>query len=164
MFKGCASLISHPLTPICNNLLFTGIFPDHLKISVVHCTLYKKGDKTSVSNYGAVSLLTTFSKVLKKVMHSSLGHYLRPIMYSFQNSLAPEMGLSIENAAFKLTDSVLKCVIKNTCWWNIMFGKSFCLYKSHNFINYVTILTCKEQQEVGSNPNRKSNYNHQIQP
>jgi hypothetical protein len=30
-----ASLISHPLTHICNHSLFTEIFPDHLKISVV---------------------------------------------------------------------------------------------------------------------------------
>jgi hypothetical protein len=40
IIKVCASLISHPLTHICNHPLFTGIFPDCLKISVVQ-PLYK---------------------------------------------------------------------------------------------------------------------------
>jgi hypothetical protein len=49
----CVSLISHPLTHTCNHSLFTEIFPDHLKISVVR-PLYKKGDKTSMSNYRTI--------------------------------------------------------------------------------------------------------------
>jgi hypothetical protein len=35
ILKVCSSLISHPLTHICNHLLFMGIFPECLKISVV---------------------------------------------------------------------------------------------------------------------------------
>lgn len=34
IFKASASLICCPLTHICNYSLFTGIFPDHLKISI----------------------------------------------------------------------------------------------------------------------------------
>jgi hypothetical protein len=45
ILKVCASLISHPLTHICNHSFLTGIFPNHLKISIVR-PLYKKGDKT----------------------------------------------------------------------------------------------------------------------
>jgi hypothetical protein len=44
ILKVCASVIIHPLTHICNHSLFTGIFPNHLKISIVR-PLYKKGDK-----------------------------------------------------------------------------------------------------------------------
>jgi hypothetical protein len=39
--KICASLISHPLTHICSQSLFTGIIPDCLKISVVMTTVQK---------------------------------------------------------------------------------------------------------------------------
>ena len=45
----CASLISYPLCYIYNHSLHTGIFPDHLKIAVVK-SLYKKGDKTNMTN------------------------------------------------------------------------------------------------------------------
>jgi hypothetical protein len=41
IIKGCASLISNPLTHICNHSLSTGIFPDHLKISIVR-PLYRQ--------------------------------------------------------------------------------------------------------------------------
>jgi len=44
ILKGCASLISHPLSCIYNHSLYTGIFPDRLKIAVVK-SFYKKGDK-----------------------------------------------------------------------------------------------------------------------
>jgi hypothetical protein len=69
VLKACSALISHPLAHICNHSLHTGIFPDSLKRSVVRL-LYKKGDKTSMTNYRPVSLLTTCSKVLEKVMYN----------------------------------------------------------------------------------------------
>jgi hypothetical protein len=85
----------------------TGIFPDRLKVSIVR-PLYKRGDKTNMSNYRPISLLSTFSKVLEKVKYNRLSHYLQA-----NNILVPEQfgsrkGISTENAAFKLTDSVLK--------------------------------------------------------
>jgi hypothetical protein len=56
-----------------------------------------------MSNYRQISLLTTFSKVLEKVKHNRLSHYLQT-----NNILLPEQfsfrkGISTENAAFKLT-------------------------------------------------------------
>jgi hypothetical protein len=84
------------------------IFPGHLKISVVR-TLSIKGDKAmSMSNYRPISLLTTFSKVLQKVMHSRLSHYLQankilePAQFDFKKAK------SIENVAFELADNILK--------------------------------------------------------
>ena len=47
--KSHSSLITFPLIYHCNHSLYTGIFFDHLKISMIK-TLYKKGDRTSVAN------------------------------------------------------------------------------------------------------------------
>jgi hypothetical protein len=70
--------------------------------------LYKKGDKTSMTNYRPISLLTSFSKVLERVKCNWLSHHVHT-----NNILVPEQfcfrkGVSTEDEAFKLTDNVLK--------------------------------------------------------
>jgi len=53
------SYSSSPLTYICNKMITTGIFPTRLKFSKIK-PLFKKGDKMNLSNYGPISLLTSF--------------------------------------------------------------------------------------------------------
>jgi hypothetical protein len=106
IFKG---LLGHKNPVPSNHSLFTGIFPDHLKISVASL-LYKKGDKTCMSNYRLLSLLTMFCKVLEKVKNNKLSHYLQTNNILVTEQSGFRKGISTENAAFKLTDSVLKSV------------------------------------------------------
>jgi hypothetical protein len=114
----------------------TGFFPNQLKVSIVR-PLNKKGDKTNMSNYRPISLLTTFSKVLKKVMYNRLSHYLQT-----NNILVPEQfcfrkGISTENAAFKLTDGVLKSLNQK-----MHVGGIFCdLAKAFDCVNHEILLT-----------------------
>jgi len=75
IIKACASLISHPLSHIYSHSLYTGMSPDHLKITVVK-QIHKKGDKTSMTNYRPISLLTVSSKVLEKGMQSRSSQHL----------------------------------------------------------------------------------------
>jgi Notch-like protein len=107
IFKTCASVISHPLSFICNHLIHIRILPDLLKIAVVK-PLGKKGDKINMTNYRPISLLTVFSKVFEKAMHSRLNQHLHA-----NNILVPEQhgfrkSISTEDAAFRLTDGVFK--------------------------------------------------------
>jgi len=57
------------------NPLSSGIFPDHLKYAIVK-PLFKKGDKSKISNYRPVSILSSFSNVLEKVMYNQLQEHL----------------------------------------------------------------------------------------
>ena len=57
--------ITLPLTYICNKALTTGEFPTHLKYVEVK-PLFKSGESTELSNYRQISVLTSFSKFLKK--------------------------------------------------------------------------------------------------
>jgi hypothetical protein len=63
-----------------------------------------------MTNYRPISLLTTFSKVLEKIMYNWLSHHMQT-----NNILVPEQfgfrkGMSTEDAAFILTDNVLKSI------------------------------------------------------
>jgi hypothetical protein len=60
---------------IFNKTLSTGTFPDRLKFSEVK-PLFKKGATTEFSNYQPISLLTSFSKVIKKIIYKRLYRYL----------------------------------------------------------------------------------------
>jgi hypothetical protein len=62
LLKIRSSLISSPLTYICNKSISLGIFPDHLKYAVVK-PLFKKGGRSSIANYRPKSMLSSFSKV-----------------------------------------------------------------------------------------------------
>jgi hypothetical protein len=67
LLKMSSGFISSPLTYICNKSLSSGIFPDRLKYSVVK-PLFKKCDKSNISNYRPISLLNPFSKAIEKIM------------------------------------------------------------------------------------------------
>jgi hypothetical protein len=75
LIKIISSFISSPLTHICNKSLSSGIFPDHLKYAEVK-PLFKKGDKSKISNYRPISILSSFSKVLEKVIYNQLQEHL----------------------------------------------------------------------------------------
>jgi hypothetical protein len=63
LLKISSSFISSPLTHICNKSISLGIFPDRMKYAVVK-PLFKKGDRSSISNYRPISILSSFSKVI----------------------------------------------------------------------------------------------------
>ena len=71
--------INDSLTPILcylfNKCFEDGIFPGKLKIAKVS-PVYKKGDKTLPQNYRPISLLSTFSKLLEKLIKQRLLNFL----------------------------------------------------------------------------------------
>jgi hypothetical protein len=95
-----------------------------------------KGDKTSMTNYSPISLLTEFSKVPEKVTYNRLSHDMHT-----NNILVPEQfgfkqRKSIDNAAFKVTNSVLK---SNNQKGHV--GEIFCdLAKAFDWVNYEILL------------------------
>jgi len=58
--------ISSPIN-FCKIIVSTCIFPDRLKYPIAK-PLHKNGNKQAMSNYRPISLLTSFSKIVEKVI------------------------------------------------------------------------------------------------
>jgi hypothetical protein len=97
----------------------SGIFPEKLKYSKIK-PLYKKGDKQLISNYRSISLLTSFSKIVEKVMFNRLKNHLNkyailsPSQYGFQKNV------TTDNAVYALLNEVLT-VLNNKSRVNRIF-------------------------------------------
>ena len=65
-----------PLTPIINQSLIKGLFPEKLKIAKVQ-PLFTKGDEERIEKYRPISLLTSISKVFEKVVFLQLTKYFQ---------------------------------------------------------------------------------------
>ena len=74
MLKLVSKEISIPFSNICNTS-FEGVFPDKNKIAKI-IPSHKKGSTTDVNNYRPISLLSTFSKIMEKLMATRLASYL----------------------------------------------------------------------------------------
>ena len=138
ILQACASLISHPLSYIYNSSLYTGIFPDPLKIAVVK-PIYKKGDKIRIKNY---IIKCFFCKVFEKAMHSRLSQHLPTNNMQVTEQYGFRKGIWTENGALILTDSVFKYIIwKSACWRNFpWFGKGLWLRDSWNVVSLITFM------------------------
>jgi len=106
ILKRSAPYVSSPLIFICNKILSTGVFPERLKFTEVK-PLFKKGDPTDCLNYRPISLLTSFSKVIEKII------YKRSYCYLIDNNILvkEQMGfrekLSMDTATYAFLNTVL---------------------------------------------------------
>jgi len=109
IIKASLPFIISPLTYICNEILKTGIFPDRLKHATVK-PIFKKGNKYEVSNYRPISLLTSFSKIIQKLMFNRLRSHLdkNNILGKEQFGFRPRA--STEQAAYIMINGILKAL------------------------------------------------------
>jgi hypothetical protein len=92
-------------------MLSSGIFPTRLKFSQIS-PIFKKGNKTEISAYRPVSLLTPFSKIFEKVIynrllqHVQVNNVITMDQYGFKNNGSTEL------AIFKLINQILTNINK----------------------------------------------------
>jgi hypothetical protein len=77
--------IATPILHVFRQSLCTGIVPSQFKIAKV-VPVFKSGDKTNPDNYRPISLLSSFSKILEKVVSIRLTNFLEneKILTTFQ--------------------------------------------------------------------------------
>ncbi len=65
LIKILQDTLGKPITLIINQILFTGIFPDKLKVAEI-IPIHKKDDETVFTNYRPILLLLAISKIFEK--------------------------------------------------------------------------------------------------
>jgi hypothetical protein len=75
LLKKVSHSILKPITHIFGCSLTTGVVPSKLKIAKV-IPIFKSGDASDINNYRPISLLSSFSKILEKIVQNRLVKYL----------------------------------------------------------------------------------------
>lgn len=106
MLKQYSKILTPPITYIFNQCISKGVFPDILKIALIH-PIHKAGERDRVNNYRPISVLPSLSKILEKIMNNRLKNYLEhnnilsDRQYGFRN------GKSTSDAVHDLTNHIV---------------------------------------------------------
>jgi hypothetical protein len=116
LIKHIAISICTPLSHIFNLSITTGTFPSKLKCSRT-VPIFKSGDPESCDNYRPISLLSSISKILEKLIsvqlvnHLELNNLLYKHQYGFQRKKSTEHNLlHISNYIFNALNNKEKCL------------------------------------------------------
>jgi len=135
LIKEIAPLIFQPVLYLFNLSLSTGSFPDKLKLAKV-IPIFKKGDKYLPSNYRPISLLSTFSKLLEKVMYKRLYLYLQGnnILYRYQFGFRKNHSTAL--ALIDVVDSIYQYLDHN----ETVIGLYMDLQKAFDTVNHKILM------------------------
>ena len=100
-----SSQISKPITYIFNKSLTCDICPNCLKYDI-RKPFFKKGDKSQVSNYRPVLLLTGFSNIFELLIFHRLKHHLVSNNILVNEQFGFHDNASTDNAIFKLMELI----------------------------------------------------------
>ena len=94
--------IARPLAHLFTLSVTTGVFPDKLKISKT-IPIFKAGDHACCDNYRPISLLSSISKILEKIIANSLVNHLEINNLLYENQYGFLRGRSTLHNITKLT-------------------------------------------------------------
>jgi len=117
-------------------MLSTGTFPDRLKYSEIK-PIYKKGDKTQITNYRPISLLPVFSKIFEKVLYKRLYNHLSSNNILVKEQFGFRCNTSTGLAIYTLINNILLSLNTKT----LVGGLFYDLQKAFDCVNYEILLS-----------------------
>ena len=108
--RECAEELAVPVAKLCRLSFEQGVFPKQWKCANI-VPIHKKGAKTIAANYRSVSLLPIFSKVLERIVFTTLYNHVKPALSDRQHGFMPG-----RSCATNL------CTMLETAWSNISAG------------------------------------------
>ena len=145
-----APLIISPLHYLINVSLETGFVPQQIKISKI-IPLYKtgSGDKNNFSNYRPISILSSFAKLIEKIVCSQLMYYLNnnDLLYQHQYGFRGKHGTS--HPLIHFTNNVNNSLNKN----NFNLAIFIDLKKAFDTVNFDILLNKLKYYGIKNNEN-----------
>ena len=129
LLKFCSKELMNILVDINNHSMCLGVFPDMMKIARI-IPIHKAGDKTIVSNYRPISILSVFSKITEKIVHQRLVNYLDANTILHGNQFGFRQELSTEMALLQMIEEISKSLDEK----NITFGDFVDLAKAFDTV------------------------------
>lgn len=112
MLKTFRYSLAEPLSYLINLSFECGVFPKIFKCAVV-CPVYKSGDKSLTTNYRPISLISTISKVMEKIMNKRIINFLESNKLLSENQYGFRTNRSTDDAVLRLTTRITAHVDNN---------------------------------------------------
>lgn len=100
--KDCIRVLAVPLMHIFNLSLRTGVYPSIWKLSKIIPVL-KRGDKSDVTNYRPISILSNFSKIFEIILHRRIFPEIKNKIICEQHGFMPHRSSLTNLAVFSQT-------------------------------------------------------------
>ena len=107
LLKDIIDYIALALTEVFNKSMMTGEFPTVMKLAEV-VPLYKSKEHSLEANYRPISLLTTMSKVLEKIVYRRVYKFLQDTHQIYDNQFGFRVNHSCEHAIGQVVSSIVK--------------------------------------------------------
>lgn len=140
VLKTAKSLISPAITHICNLSYNNGVFPTSFKTAIIK-PIHKGGDGDSINNYRPISILTSLSKILERLLNNRLKSFLSKYKLIAENQYGFVSGKSTEDAVSSLTDFIARQTDRN----NKCVGIFLDLAKAFDTVSVPILLTKMEK-------------------
>ena len=109
-----ANELAKYLVHLVNRIIETAVYPEIFKVAIV-TPINKTGDKTNVKDYRPVSVLTTFNKIVEKIVHKRIVNftddYLKRI---YKRQFGYRKKSSTETAALEMISEIQKEIDKKS--------------------------------------------------
>ena len=143
LLKILSPAISETLSNIYNENFALGVFPDHMKLSMI-TPIFKGGSKLDFLNYRPISVLPIISKVLKKLMFTRLTKYLDKNKIIYEHQFGSQRNRSTTLAVLDLSARITKALDSGNYAANVFlnFAKAF------DTVNHQILLSKLEKYSI----------------
>ena len=107
LLKSIGDYLVTPLTRIFNDSIQLGIFPEIMKLADI-VPLYKSKEKYLETNYRPISLLTTMSKLLEKIVYVRVYEFLNSSGQFYESQYGFRSSHSCDNAVGEVVSRIVK--------------------------------------------------------